>query len=200
MLRLLLLVNKGLSGIVNILSLLLISTFLYCLIGWALWTNDCLYRSNSASFSLRSFSNSRSLSFSFIISSFLLLKSKTFLSSARTSVLNLNGLGFVKKNLDDFDEEEAGALDGLLPSSILDRADAFFFQMFIANLSSEKWRIFWNFSKEKFDKFIMSYGIIWGLHFGLNYFKVLKKGSSFILLDVLICKWSILVGTCHSVI
>ena len=200
MLRLLLLVNKGLSGIVNILSLLLISTFLYCLIGWALWTNDCLYRSNSASFSLRSLSNSRSLSFSFIISSFLLLKSKTFLSSARTSVLNLNGLGFVKKNLDDFDEEEAGALDGLLPSSILDRADAFFFQMFIANLSSEKWDEFLEFFKRKVWSIYYELRDYLGTTFRFKLFQGPKKGSSFILLDGLICKLSILVGTCHSVI
>ena len=200
MLRFLLLVNKGLSGIVNILSLLLISTFLYCLIGWALWTNDCLYRSNSASFSLRSLSNSRSLSFSFIISSFLLLKSKTFLSSARTSVLNLNGLGFVKKNLDDFDEEEAGALDGLLPSSILDRADAFFFQMFIANLSSEKWDEFLEFFKRKVWSIYYELRDYLGTTFRFKLFQGPKKGSSFILLDGLICKLSILVGTCHSVI
>ena len=200
MLRFLLLVNKGLSGIVNILSLLLISTFLYCLIGWALWTNDCLYRSNSASFSLRSLSNSRSLSFSFIISSFLLLKSKTFLSSARTSVLNLNGLGFVKKNLDDFDEDEAGALDGLLPSSILDRADAFFFQMFIANLSSEKWDEFLEFFKRKVWSIYYELRDYLGTTFRFKLFQGPKKGSSFILLDGLICKLSILVGTCHSVI
>ena len=131
LLVLLLMVSCGLSGIVSILSLLLISIFLNCLMGWARWTNVCLYLNSSASFSFLILESSFCLNFSFKVSSSLLLWSSCFLSSALVSVLSLNGFGTVAKNLDDADE--AGALDGLPPSSSM---EAFFFHRLMASLGS----------------------------------------------------------------
>ena len=75
-------------------------------------------------------------------SSCLLLLSSIFLSSALNSVLSLNGLGTVTKNLDDAPEDDdveletAGADNGRLSS--WDPISDFFFQMLIASLGSDK--------------------------------------------------------------